>query len=274
MSSNSMDAAPEWQPRCLVQELAHYDQLAETAADDPSRQLFPHADSEQAILRRLLNERTMQAVWRSLALKCRDKGESIERFAEKLWLNIILGNQQVRITTETPADRKKSLAEASQGLRRMALKFERHREIEIEASHILSAMIASNLQRIHPNAEKTADLLFDGANAWAALLNNVDQNHMPNPLEALGAALSISLTDAMAMLADRLDAAQTMPQEVKHRGKPLPVLIPRLNQLFMATFGQPYDDTVAEIITTALDLEKPLDRSDVRAYVRASAGNR
>lgn len=268
MPLNPVELYPEWIPRCLVLELARYEQLAQADCDDVSKSLFSNADAERATLKRLINDQSMQQVWRSLSIRCHDKAVNFERFADALWLETLLAEQTVRNSTETRSQRRESLAEASKKLRELTRLLNRHSEIRHEADHLLSGMIASNLKRLKPDADNIDDLLFTGADAWASMLNQQASHSNLVVSDALGAALSITMTDAMACMAQHLESLQATTQEVKHVGKPLPILIRRLNVFFVSTFGQPLDDTVAEIINTALALppSKLLDRTAVRAY--------
>lgn len=257
MLAKTVDSYPEWIPRCLVLELASYQQSAQ-----------PVSDSERATLERLIGEQGMQRVWRSLSVKCLENGVNFEDFSRGIWTEICIADHVVRTTDETPSNRKKTLQDASKVLRKLTQMFERNIEMRCEANYVFSELIADILKIPGRDAGAVHDLLYDSANAWTLALNNEPKPSTPTAYEALGAALSISLTDAMELMVKSLDALQTQPQEVKHVGKPLPILIRRLNVFFVSTFGQPLDDTVAEIINTALALPptKLLDRTAVRAY--------
>lgn len=255
MLTKPVDSYPEWLPHCLVRELVSYQSSAES-------------DAEQDMLNRLLNEHDMQRVWRSLAEKCQEKGVNFEDFGRGIWTEICLADHVVRTTDETPSNRKKTLQDASKSLRKLIQTFERNLEMGCEANYVFSELTANKLKTPGTDAGAVHDLLYDSANAWTLVLNEGRKTTMLTPSEALGAALSISLTDAMELMAKSLDALQTQPQEVKHVGKPLPVILRRLNTLFVSTFGQPLDETVAEIVNTAMNLpvDKLLDRTAVRAY--------
>jgi len=255
MLAKPVDSYPEWLPHCLVRELGSYPPSAES-------------DAEQATLNRLLNEQSMQRVWRSLSEKCQKKGVNFEDVSRGIWTEICIGDHVVRTTDETPSNRKKTLQDASKSLRKLVQMFDRNLEMGCEANYVFSELIADKLKTPGRDAGAVHDLLYDSANAWMLALNEERKPSTPTVSEALGAALSVSLTDAMELMARGLDALQTQPQEVKHVGKPLPVILRRLNALFVSTFGQPLDETVAEIVNTAMNLpvDKLLDRTAVRAY--------
>lgn len=255
MLANPVDSYPEWLPHCLVRELDSYQPSAES-------------DAEQDMLNRLLNEHDMQRVWRSLAEKCQEKGVNFEDFSRGIWTEICIADHVVRTTDETPSNRKKNLQDASKSLRKLIQMFERNLEMGCEANYVFSELTANKLKSPGTDAGAVHDLLYDSANAWTHALNEGRKPSTLTASEALGAALSISLTDAMELMAKSLDALQTQPQEVKHVGKPLPVILRRLNAHFVSTFGQPLDETVAEIVNAALNLpaDRLLDRTAVRAY--------
>lgn len=257
MLVKSVDSYPEWIPRILVREMASYQQLEQ-----------PVTDSEQAALERLLCAHDMQRVWRSLSEKCQEKGVNFEDFSRGVWTEICSADHVVRTTNETPSNRKKTLQDASKVLRKLTQMFERNIEMGCEANYVFSELIADKLKTPGRDAGAVHDLLYDSYNAWRQALNEERKPSAPTAYEALGAALTVSLIEAMELMAKSLDALQTQPQEVKHVGKPLPVILRRLNRLFVATFGQPLDETVAEIVNTALALPptKLLDRTAVRAY--------
>ena len=257
MLTKPVDSYPEWVPHCLARELVSYQQSAE-----------PDAITEQATLYRLLNNSDMQRVWRSLAQRCKENGVNFEDFSRGIWVEICLADHVVKTTDETQSNRKKNLKDASKSLRKLIQTFERNLEMGCEANYVFSELTANKLKTPGIDAGAVHDLLYDSANAWTLALNEGRKPSTLSASEALGAALSISLTDAMELMAKSLDALQTQPQEVKHVGKPLPVILRRLNTLFVSTFGQPLDETVAEIVNTAMDLpvDKLLDRTAVRAY--------
>lgn len=85
-------------------------------------------------------------------------------------------------------------------------------------------------------------------------------------------ATNLLLTDVLKVFSGHLaDLSKTYQAEVKqpNRGDQIrPVLIRKLTKFFQCTFNQPYPETVAKIVSAALNLETPLSRDDIRPYIR------
>lgn len=259
---------PEWIPRCLVDELNLYEQLDQTAADDECRAVLPNADEEKPILERLLNDQSIQRTWRALAVKCQEKQIDFEKMARNLWHTISWAIYTVRNVTETRSQRMETLTEASKKLRHLAIFLNRNHETRSESDFFFFEMIESGLKQACPNAENVRDVLLDGVHAVPVMINEPGTKLTVSTTDALGAVLRYSFTDAVKDMADRLDALKTVEQSVSHVGKLKPTLIRELNRYFIRDFGQPLDDTVAEIANAVLNPppDKLLTRTDIRSY--------
>lgn len=79
------------------------------------------------------------------------------------------------------------------------------------------------------------------------------------------------LNDLLDLFIRCLNAEAESPQEIKQPGRGeaaiKPFLIRRVSEHMFCLYGQPLDDAVAIIVSTALDLKNPLTRDNVRPYI-------